>query len=112
METKTIETQYGKRLTRGPYTSMREIERANDRAGNHWFKPDTLRFFGSRVGEDVYGGRLFVTSEKPPHGARAWSIRAALDDGTIETVGEFLGYGSRAAAHRAARALAAELPAS
>ena len=57
----------------------------------HWFDADTMRFFGSRIGiarkkgDDFY----FVSSEKPPHGPRRYSVRKMDINGKIETVGEF-----------------------
>ena len=63
----------------------------NLRPGGHFFDRDTMRFFKSRIGEvwlvgDVF---LFVTSEVPPHGGRAYSVRQMNRDGNISTVGEF-----------------------
>lgn len=58
-----------------------------------WFSPETMRFFDTRVGHSVYGGRYFVTSEKGPDGVRKWSIRECVD-GVIDTVGEFQAYES------------------
>jgi len=69
----------------------------------HWFDPDTMRFFGTRLTQHAYeltdGRRLFVSSEQPPHGPRRWSLRAQdPNTGKIDTVGEFCGYASRGAA--------------
>ena len=72
-----------------------EIEYKNrtEAAGRtgHFFDSDTMRFFKSRIGavrikDDVW---FFVTSEKPPHGKRMYSVRKMELDGNIETVGEF-----------------------
>jgi hypothetical protein len=88
---------------------MDDVRAANRRIGNHWFDPDTLRFFGGRVSETLYGGRFFVSSERDSGGAwdgrRFYSVRVANDDGTIGTVGEFGAYASRSGAHRAAARL-------
>ena len=70
------------------YETIDQIRDANRALGHHFFDRDTLRFFGSRIGETVYGGRYFVTSEKPPFGPRRWTLRVALDSGAVETVGE------------------------
>lgn len=83
------------------------IRHANRAAGFHFFDADTLRFFQSRVSDTLYGGRFFVTSECPPFGTRAWTVREAHPDGSIGTVGDFMEHATRAAAHRAARAAAA-----
>ncbi len=69
-----------------------EIEYRNrtDNTG-HFFDTDTLRFFKSRIGAVRIkdGVWFFITSEKPPHGPRAYSVRRMELDGAINTVGEF-----------------------
>jgi hypothetical protein len=91
-------------------------------AGSHFFDPDTMRFFGSRlcaVLPPARDGRIyFVTSEarpawngyasQTPAGPRlytvhSWNGRSA----TTETHGAFQQYCSRGAALRAARLLVA-----
>lgn len=94
-----------------PYANIDEIRDANERAGRYWFAPDAMRCFGTQVHQTVYGGRVFVTSERDPHGSawdgeRRYSIRIAQDDGSIRTVGEFGQYASASAAHSAARRIA------
>jgi hypothetical protein len=61
------------------------------RPAEYWFSPDTMRFFGTRIGKVVQVGQvwLFITSEKPPHGPRAYSVRRMTETGDISTVGEF-----------------------
>ena len=90
------------------YSSISEIKEANRRFGNHWFDTDTMRFFGTRVHSQVYAGKYFVTSEYRGFGdyERAYTVREAREDGSIDTVGDFLGYETRAEAHAAARELA------
>lgn len=46
------------------FDDLWDVEEANRRAGQHFFSPDTMRFFKSRVHSALYGGRFFVTSEK------------------------------------------------
>ncbi len=49
------------------FWTMSDIQKANADAGCHFFSPSTLRFFSSRVSDEVYqgaGGIFFVTSEK------------------------------------------------
>lgn len=53
------------------------------RRRGHWFDRETMRFFGtiiqpSMLDLDGAGVTLFVTSEKPPHGRRAYCLRAYL----------------------------------
>jgi len=82
------------------------IERANDRAGFHWFEPATKRFFRCRVGSDVYqgpGGIFFVSSEQGPHSGRAFTVREFKPQtADIDTFGPFNKLG-RARAHRLAK---------
>lgn len=89
-------------IIRPRYRYMEDVKRRNAKLGNHWFEPSTLRFFGSRVHDSLYtaGDRAyFVTSEKPPHGRRAYSVRRANPDGSIDTVGEFCGFNTGRQAH-------------
>ena len=100
---------------------MQIIDTANIRAhyghgpGRHWFDPDTLRFFRTRIGETAYSVgsvALFVTSEQPPGGRRAYTVhRYDFDTRTISTADTFMGYASRNGAHAAAQRKAATLPA-
>ena len=85
--------------------------------GRHWFDRDTMRFFGTRISQDIYtvyddethvpSKSYFVTSEQPPHGPRKYSVRV-YDWATreIDNFGTFCGYatlrGAKNAAHYAA----------
>lgn len=91
---------------RGNYRSMDELRRANAAAGLHWFDPGALRFFRSRVSTTLYAGCVFVTSERNPSGRRAYSVRVAHADASIQTVGAFMSYASRNGAHAAAARIA------
>ena len=59
--------------------TLPRIKEANRQAGKHWFSPDTLRFFKSRIGETIYqgpGGVYFVSSEVyGPSAPRLYSVR-------------------------------------
>lgn len=87
----------------GPWHDVDEIAQANRRAGGHWFDADAKRFFRSRCDGPVIGGRLFVSSEKGPDERRLYTIRVALDDGSITDLDGFQRYGTRKAAETAAR---------
>jgi hypothetical protein len=91
------------------FYSVADIEREARYAGSHFFDRDTMRFFGSRVLDGTYAGRLFVTSEKGPHddSPRLYTVRVIIPAGrgrrfSIEDVGGFQAFTSSAAAHRAA----------
>lgn len=94
---------------------MRDAIDAAKRAGSHFFDPDTLRFFGSRVSEYGYrgadGALYFVTSERDrgPYpawdGRRLYTVRRmdAADPSDISDVGGFGAYAYWGAAHAAAK---------
>ena len=73
------------------FVSMYDLRGAVAESGNHFFDRDTLRFFRSRIGNNIYGGRLFVTSEQgEDNSSRRYTIRMVrqyldrtqlLDDG-------------------------------
>lgn len=89
--------------------TINKIQDEMNRSGSHWWDRDSMRFFGTRVSEKVYqgsGGVYFVTSEKPPHGARSYSVRRYDPaEKSIDTVGEFCSM-TRDHAHREAARLA------
>lgn len=100
----------GKKLrfrVRPVYRTMEDIRKRNEAARMCWFTPSSMRFFSSRVQSAFYGAKdgraYFVTSERGPSGRRAYSVRVAQLDGSIDTVGEFQGYRTGRAAHAAAR---------
>lgn len=95
----------------GEFDTIRQIRGANRAIGGSWFDTPAMRFFGTRVDRNVYGGRYFVTSEQDDDGViwdgeRRWTVRAAMDNGNVTTVGELGQYATREEAHAAARALA------
>src|ERR1051325_8940143 len=84
------------------YATIGQIKRANREAGHHWFSPDSMRFFDSKVGRSVIKGRFFISSERAGDDhPRLYTIRMARNDGSIEDVGEFQGYRSESAAKAA-----------
>jgi hypothetical protein len=95
------------------FRNIDDVKAANRARGGCWFDPATLRGFGSRVHDALYGGRFFVTSERRPAGFRTeagprlYTVREAHGDGSISTVGAFQGYRSRRSAHNAARSFGA-----
>jgi hypothetical protein len=97
--------------TGGPFSTINEIKAANKAKGHHWFSEGTMEFFGSQIESGVIGGRYFVTSEKTgfeDDGTRVFSVRVALDDGSIDTVGEFQEHVTLDSARAAARRFAKE----
>ncbi len=75
------------------FRNIAEVKQANEAIGHHWFSPGATRFFNSRVSGKLVNGRYFVSSEKfDLNSPREYTIREALADGQIETVGQFGGY--------------------
>ena len=87
------------------YKSIQDIQKANKEINNHWFDKSTMRFFNSRVGSKVYGGKYFISSEKSPYiTSRKYTIRICVN-GEIDTVGGFMAYRTRKAAEKAIKEL-------
>jgi hypothetical protein len=94
------------------YASMTDVRRANSAHGHYFFEQSTLQFFRSRVGNTLYGGCFFITSEQnkgyyPEYYCypRMYTVRVVNDDGSIDTVGEFQAYETRAQAIAAIKRL-------
>ena len=59
-----------------------------------------MRFFRSRVGERVWAGCVFVSSERGPDEVRRYTIRVAQPDGSIDEGSTFGQFASRSGAAR------------
>jgi len=83
------------------------IKTHNTVQGYYFFNENTMRGFKSRVHSDVYGGCVFVTSEKNSSWRfdypRAYTVRMITENGSIETIGEFQGFDTRYSAHAYAK---------
>lgn len=98
------------------YRILDDIVKRNGVTGGKWFDPSSMRFFGCRLLSPIYplkdGRALFVTSERDRYPGGAWNgqrrytLRGALANGEIQTVGEFGEYDTARQAHAAARKLA------
>lgn len=98
------------------YESMDAIrEHYGSGPGRHWFDAGTLRFFRCRLPQSAFRAgdvAYFVTSECPPDGRRAYTVRRYdYASRNVRTVGEFCGYASRSGATSAAKRLASAPPA-
>ena len=74
------------------YTNLADVKATNRLAGQHWFDPESMEFFKSKIETELIDGRYFISSEQSPWGPRAYSIRIADENGEIDTVGEFMGH--------------------
>lgn len=98
------------------YRDMAHVRAANAASGRHWFEPATLRFFESRPGRTLYGGRYFISSEQfvpssGPSAARRYTVREVTPDASIGTAGEFQAHDTHGAARQAVRDLLAPVSA-
>lgn len=84
------------------YQTVYDIELKNRQSGRFFFSKDTKRFFKSRIGNEVYGGCYFITSEKfNDDSPRLYTIRKASPDGDVSTVGKFQAFKTSAQARSA-----------
>jgi hypothetical protein len=78
------------------FNTIAEVKKANKAKGQHFFDKNTLAFFGSNVYNGLYtvnDRQFFITSEDNFNRTeKGFTIREAMPDGDIETVGEFLQY--------------------
>lgn len=99
------------------FNSVAEIRAAIKAGGSHFFDADTMKFFGSRVEQGVYGpnGRVFITSEQVPdylgrRVGRRWTVREVVERESerlsVNTVGNFMQFGTLSGARRAAKSYA------
>ena len=92
----------------GRFESVAEIAEAHRRSGGFFFDADTLRHWKSKIHNQLYGGRYFVTSEPDSDGHdRRYTVRRATwPTGRLDSDGQFRQHPTRTAAHRAAAAAA------
>ena len=88
------------------FVPMADVKSASLAAGSHWFEPDSMRFFRTRLpllGKMDDGGRVwFVSSEAPRSGNRKYSVRVFIPQtGSVQTHGTFHSYASSRDAQRA-----------
>jgi len=84
-----------------------QLKRIHESNGGHFFSEATMRAFSSRIHSDVYGGCVFVTSEKNRSWRykypRLYTVRYMDSTGYTRTVGEFQGFETRSKAHTFAK---------
>lgn len=90
------------------YANVRHVGQLinlNESNGYYFFNKRTMRAFNSRVHSDIYGGCVFVTSEKQGWLERKYTVRIMRANGSIETCSSFQQYSTRYQAHAAAKHL-------
>jgi hypothetical protein len=90
------------------YQTIEDVKAANRAIGNHWFDRSTMSFFNCKIESGLIAGRYFITSEKNEDRPRLFSVRAAMPDGSIDTIGEFQAYISRDDARAAIKSLVSQ----
>lgn len=96
-------------MTTTLYT-INDIQREMREDGSHWWDPDTMRMFGTKVVSPVYqgdGGIYFVTRDKAYDGSLSHTVRK-YDPTTkeVDTVGDLCDYRDKRPATKVARNLA------
>ena len=96
---------------KGFYRNMTEIKEANLEADGVFFRPAMMEIFQTRIEGGPYQGRFFVTSDqftsmRGKTYPRRYTVREAMPDGSIGTVGEFQQYEDKDSAVRAAKVAA------
>lgn len=72
------------------FANMAQVRVANTRARQFFFAPESLAFWNSVVGRDLYHGHYFITSETPDlHTPPRFTVRFARSDGKIRELGDF-----------------------
>jgi len=86
-----------------------QLRELHERNGGYFFSEGAMRSFSSRIHSDVYGGCVFVTSEKNRswryNYPRLYTVRYMDGDGNTHTVGDFQGFETRSKAHTFAKNL-------
>jgi len=73
------------------FENITQVKKANKAQGGHFFDPQAMRFFNSKVESSVIGGRFFVTSERYDLDAlKRYTIREVAPSGEI--VGDLGGF--------------------
>lgn len=69
----------------GNYKSLSQFRQFNYQQGFNWFNPDTMKMFGTRLIGDMLGGCVFITSDHTYDRTRKYSIRMAMESGSIHS---------------------------
>jgi len=72
--------------------SISDMRERNERMGNYFFSPDTMRFFKSRIlGGSLFKDKYFITSEKQDYDSpRLFTVRSFdYESGEVGSVSEF-----------------------
>lgn len=91
------------------FKTMAQVYAANRALGHLWFDPGTMRFWRSQIESGLCAGRYFISSEQPDDESPRWyTVREALEDGSIRSASEYGEFRSLAEARKYVRKLAKE----
>lgn len=85
--------------------NIADIKKKNAEIGEFFFSPETLKFFSSKIFEEVLPGGYFITRETPPNEWPRFTVRKAEPGGQITTVSDFCEYSNHLDAYRAAKGI-------
>lgn len=78
------------------FQNLDDVIEKNHAAGKHFFTPGAISYFAQRIESELIAGRYFITSECAStwtmNAPRMYTIREALPDGSISTLGTFMKY--------------------
>lgn len=76
---------------------MQDVINEVTKAGNKWFNEEAMKFWDSHIESELFDNLTFVSSELTHDGKeRRYTIRRYVPDcKDVETVGEFLQYGTK-----------------
>jgi hypothetical protein len=84
--------------------NIEQIKRDHRAIGGHWFDPDSMKFFRTRLFEPTRltdEGELFISSDSNGSDPRAYTVRLARPTGEIQTASGFMYYGTKRRTERA-----------
>lgn len=68
----------------GKIKTIADLKEKNKELGHHFFSPETMRFFGSKIESGILGGNYFITSEKNfDDTKREFKVRSFAQNGKV-----------------------------
>ena len=90
-----------------------QLKRLHENNGGYFFSEGAMRSFQSRIHDTVYGGCVFVTSQKNRSWQyeypRLYTVRYMDSAGSTHTIGDFQGFETRSKAHTFAKNIGIEI---
>lgn len=76
-------------MKHGTYHNLSTFIDYHKSQGFHFFDANTMRCFKTNLLNGFYGKCVFVTSDADWNGNRIYSVRVALDSGSVYTYGKY-----------------------